>query len=63
MKASQRIGQILFKVIWEILRLALRILIFLIWIVSNILETILRYSNQILRAYLFNDPNATNMNI
>jgi hypothetical protein len=63
MKASSSVMQIVFKVLWEILRMVFRIIIFGVWIASNILETFLRYSNQILRGYLFNEPNPNNMNI
>ena len=63
MKTNNGITQIVFKLLFDGLRLVARVAIFLLWLVSNILETILRYFNQMLRAYLFNEPTTNNTNL
>jgi hypothetical protein len=63
MKTNSGISQIIFKLLFDILKIVARAFVFVLWLASNILETILHYTNQILRAYLFNDPNPNNMNL
>jgi hypothetical protein len=55
--------QIVFKLIWTILRLGLRIIVFGVWIASSILEFFIRNNNDILRAYLFNERNPNDMSV
>ena len=63
MKTNSSAMQIVFKLIWTILRLGLRIIVFGVWIASSILEFFIRNNNDILRAYLFNERNSNDMSV